>query len=627
MSYGRSAPAAKHAGETAISPPPHSAGGATICSSSSSASSYEAPYGQGADGSDASPTSPLSVSAQRRVQLAKLLIEQHYLNLSRTRREAEMRKTNFEERLRALDLKDSDKELLRKEHKRREAEYNRVLRRRMSLADFEKLAVIGRGAFGEVALVRMRESGEVFAMKRLRKSEMLRKEQVAHVRAERDCLALADTSFVCRLVYTFQDERFLFLVMEYLPGGDLMQLLINRDTLTEREARFYAAEVVMAIDEVHRLGYTHRDIKPDNVLIDAKGHLKLTDFGLCKAYEPQVHGMAALLERHGAAEAGSSSNGGAAAASAEEAAAAAAAAAGGDESAVEADDAVRDTSSAQRQTQRKKNARRHVYSTVGTPDYIAPEVLLKRGYGKECDYWSVGVIVYEMLVGYPPFYAESAVETCRKILNWPTTLVFPPDASLSPQARHIIESLVCSADERLGARDGIEEFKRHPFFAGIDWHRLRETTPPFVPRLTGPTDTQYFEQFDDDNNDGDDEEEEKVGEEAETGEGAGANALRLAADGAEIHCRARVADGAAGANDEAGGAANNNSGDAAERRERALPGSANDAAAVERRYTYKQLQGMSEDDVPFVGFTYKRFDPRRNRRAAVTRNTFEAPPK
>lgn len=128
-----------------------------------------------------------------------------------------------------------------------------------------------------------------------------------------------------------------------------------------------------------------------------------------------------------------------------------------------------------------------------SPDYISCEILLKRGYNKECDYWSLGVVLYEMLVGYPPFYAEDALKTCRKILNWEETLRFPPEAVLSFEAKDLIHRLICDSKNRLGATEGIEEFKAHPFFKGIDWNNLHRMTPPFIPELDGPTDTRYFE--------------------------------------------------------------------------------------------------------------------------------------
>ncbi|CAH1446707.1 unnamed protein product [Lactuca virosa] len=142
--------------------------------------------------------------------------------------------------------------------------------------------MIGKGAFGEVRVCREKTTGSVFAMKKLKKSEMLRRGQVEHVRAERNLLAEVDSNCIVKLYCSFQDDEYLYLIMEYLPGGDMMTLLMRKDTLTEDEARFYVAETVLAIESIHKHNYVHRDIKPDNLLLDRYGHLRLSDFGLCK---------------------------------------------------------------------------------------------------------------------------------------------------------------------------------------------------------------------------------------------------------------------------------------------------------------------------------------------------------
>lgn len=131
------------------------------------------------------------------------------------------------------------------------------------------------------------------------------------------------------------------------------------------------------------------------------------------------------------------------------------------------------------------------YSTVGTPDYIAPEVFAQTGYGQECDWWSLGVIMFECLVGYPPFYAEDPMSTCRKIVNWKKTLQFPPDARLSSEARDLIERLICDSQHRLS----FEQIQAHPFFHGLNWNRLRESVAPIVPAVTSEVDTQNFDKF------------------------------------------------------------------------------------------------------------------------------------
>lgn len=176
----------------------------------------------------------------------------------------------------------AEQEHLQEEWSRLESEHLRALRRKIDVSSFKRLKVIGHGAFGVVRLVQERRSGMIYAMKCLRKVDMLRKGQEGHVRAERDVLARASDSgrYIAKLEYSFQDSEFLYLVMEYMPGGDLLQLLIHQNVFSERFARFYLAQMVNAIEEAHKLGYIHRDIKPDNFLFNAEGHIRLSDFGL-----------------------------------------------------------------------------------------------------------------------------------------------------------------------------------------------------------------------------------------------------------------------------------------------------------------------------------------------------------
>lgn len=162
---------------------------------------------------------------------------------------------------------------------------NRKTRKKITIYDFEPLTIIGRGAFGEVRVCRHKDSGEIVAMKKMKKQEMIYKNQVNHVKAERDVLVKAANEWIVNLKFSFQDEKHLYLAMEYLPGGDLMTLLMRKDILTEEESRFYIAETILSIESVHKMGYIHRDLKPDNILLDKDGHAKLSDFGLCKHVE------------------------------------------------------------------------------------------------------------------------------------------------------------------------------------------------------------------------------------------------------------------------------------------------------------------------------------------------------
>jgi len=360
-----------------------------------------------------------------------------------------------------MKLTNKEQNDLRKELDRQESRHIRLKRRKLVEKDFETLKIIGRGAFGEVRLVRMVDSGELYAMKKLKKDEMLKKEQVGHVRAERDVLATANFPWVVKLHFSFQDDRYLYLVMEYLPGGDMMNLLIKYDIFTEDQARFYIAETLLAIDTVHRLGYIHRDVKPDNLLLDHRGHVKLTDFGLCTGFH-RMHSSSFYQKLAG-------------------------------EAMTIKMKLVSETplTRTERIASWKKGRRALAYSAVGTPDYTAPEVFVTIGYEQECDWWSLGVILYEMLIGSPPFLSENPTETCLKIINCKETLCFPEEVSISREAQDLIEKLVCDRSTRLG----VEGIKAHPFFRGINWDTIRDGPAPFPPELKSPTDTSNFEEY------------------------------------------------------------------------------------------------------------------------------------
>jgi serine/threonine kinase 38 len=343
----------------------------------------------------------------------------------------------------------------------------RAAGRRPSPSDYTSLALIGRGAFGEVRLARERSTGALVAVKALDKAEMRARGQVGHVRSERDALAAAALRacpFIVKLRSTFQDEARLFLVMDYCPGGDLLTLLQRVDTLPPDALRFYAAQLVAAVAAIHGSGYVHRDIKPDNLLLDARGHVKLSDFGLCTAVE----------------WAGS--------------AAAAAGAAGMEEGGGGGGATTTTTTTATPTTHRRAAA----FSTVGTPDYIAPEVLLRSpgGYGPAADWWSVGAVLFEALVGHPPFAAPTPAETVRRAVAWREHLVLPDPGAVGADAVDLLARLLCDVSDRLGAGPGgAAEVRAHPFFAGVDWEGLSHAAPPHVPALAGPADVSHFDDF------------------------------------------------------------------------------------------------------------------------------------
>ncbi|KAK7205100.1 kinase-like domain-containing protein [Myxozyma melibiosi] len=402
-----------------------------------------------------------------RAAAAKMKLENFYqLNVSHAV-ERNQRRVELESRLANERGSEERKHRQLQNLGKKESTFLRLRRTRLALDDFHTVKVIGKGAFGEVRLVQKKDTGKIYAMKTLLKSEMFKKDQLAHVKAERDVLAGSDSPWVVSLYYSFQDAHYLYLIMEFLPGGDLMTMLIKYDTFSEDITRFYMAECVLAIEAIHKLGFIHRDIKPDNILIDKDGHIKLSDFGLSTGFH-KTHDSnyyKNLLEKNPST--------------------------GPPRNSVMVD-AIHLTISNRSQIQTWRKSRRLMaYSTVGTPDYIAPEIFIHQGYGQECDWWSLGAIMFECLIGWPPFCSETPTDTYRKILAWPETLYFPEEIHLSHEAEDLIRRLLTSAENRLG-RGGADEIKAHPFFDGVDWDSIREFNAPFIPKLSSITDTSYF---------------------------------------------------------------------------------------------------------------------------------------
>uniref|UniRef100_A0A1I7Y051 Rho-associated protein kinase let-502 n=1 Tax=Steinernema glaseri TaxID=37863 RepID=A0A1I7Y051_9BILA len=304
---------------------------------------------------------------------------------------------------------------------------------RIKISDFDSIKVIGRGAFGEVQLVRHKATKKVFALKLLDKSEMIRRADSAFFWDERDIMAHTNSEWIVRLYYAFQDAKCLYMVMEYMPGGDLVTLMSSYD-INEQWAAFYIAELILAVDVIHSVGYLHRDLKPENVLLDRKGHVKLADFGTC-----------VKMDKDGVARCS---------------------------------------------------------SAVGTPDYISPEALKSQGspgeFGPELDWWSVGVLLYELLVGETPFYADSLAATYGRIQNHEQHLVFPDDMVVSDNAKSLIKGFLSDRSVRLG-KNGVQSIKAHPFFQNSDWtfDTIREAQPPVVPELSSDDDTRHFEDVED----------------------------------------------------------------------------------------------------------------------------------
>uniref|UniRef100_A0A9J7YLZ4 non-specific serine/threonine protein kinase n=1 Tax=Cyprinus carpio carpio TaxID=630221 RepID=A0A9J7YLZ4_CYPCA len=291
---------------------------------------------------------------------------------------------------------------------------------------FELRKVLGQGSFGKVFLVRKTtgpDAGQLYAMKVLKKATLKVRDRV-RTKMERDILVEVNHPFIVKLHYAFQTEGKLYLILDFLRGGDLFTRLSKEVMFTEEDVKFYLAELALALDHLHGLGIIYRDLKPENILLDEDGHIKLTDFGLSK--ESIDHENKA-------------------------------------------------------------------YSFCGTVEYMAPEVVNRRGHTYSADWWSYGVLMFEMLTGTLPFQGKDRKETMTMILK--AKLGMPQ--FLSSEAQSLLRSLFKrNPSNRLGAgADGVEEIKRHPFYVTIDWNKLfrREIHPPFKPASGRPDDTFYFD--------------------------------------------------------------------------------------------------------------------------------------
>lgn len=324
---------------------------------------------------------------------------------------------------------------------------------RTSIEDFEIIKPISRGAFGRVFLARKRATGDLFAIKVLKKADMIRKNAVESILAERDILISVRNPFVVRMFYSFTCRENLYLVMEYLNGGDLYSLLRNLGCLDEDMARVYIAELVLALEYLHSLNVIHRDLKPDNLLIGPDGHIKLTDFGLSKV------GLINSTDDLSGPPVSTST--------------------------LFADDKPKVS-----EEPAMKREERQKQEVVGTPDYLAPEILLGTGHGATADWWSVGIILFELIVGIPPFNAEHPQKIFDNIMNrdipWPKV----PE-EMSCEAYDLINKLLMENPvQRLGAT-GSGEVKQHPFFKDISWDTLARQKAMFIPSAEAH-DTSYF---------------------------------------------------------------------------------------------------------------------------------------
>eukprot|EP01114_Cavostelium_apophysatum_P023666 TRINITY_DN898_c0_g1_i1.p1 TRINITY_DN898_c0_g1~~TRINITY_DN898_c0_g1_i1.p1 ORF type:complete len:439 (-),score=184.56 TRINITY_DN898_c0_g1_i1:98-1414(-) len=292
---------------------------------------------------------------------------------------------------------------------------------KVGVEDFDLLNLVGKGSFGKVMQVRKKDTGQIYAMKVLDKKHILEHNEVEHTLAEKHILQKLHHPFLVNLNYSFQTEDKLYFILDYVNGGELFFHLQKEKKFTEDRVRFYAAEILLAIEHLHQNGIIYRDLKPENILITSDGHLTLTDFGLCK------EGIEKEDDRTG--------------------------------------------------------------TFCGTPEYLAPEVLKGKGYGKAVDWWSYGSLLYEMLTGLPPFYSQDVQEMYRKIMT--DKLKFPN--GMSEDSKSLLEGLLQrDINERLKDPAKIKE---HPFFKAIDFDALynKKIRPPFIPDVKGQHDVSYID--------------------------------------------------------------------------------------------------------------------------------------
>ncbi|KAI9001740.1 hypothetical protein BC832DRAFT_141408 [Gaertneriomyces semiglobifer] len=379
-----------------------------------------------------------------------------------------------------------------------------------SIKDFDIIKPISKGAYGSVYLAKKRSTGDYFAIKMLKKADMVAKNQVMNIKAERMILMQLDSPHVVKLLYSFQSRDNLYLVMEYLNGGDCAALLKSFGTLEEDWARQYIAEIVLGLESLHNKGIVHRDLKPDNLLINEKGHVKLTDFGLSRvgflgrrARDTFVESSPSALPSSPVMSAVGSGGGGAIPTSA--ATTASPSFNPGSPFTTKFSEHVLNLGRRSRRSSVASNlstgSEVHDYQSgsnvpdsqrfVGTPDYLAPESILGLGQGSSVDWWALGVILYEFLHGVPPFHAETPSQVFENILTG--RIEWDESVDVSPEARDLMERLMTrDIESRLGTH-GADEVKAHPFFKTINWDDVFNLEAAFVPKVSSKDDTSYFD--------------------------------------------------------------------------------------------------------------------------------------
>ena len=417
-----------------------------------------------------------SLTAEK-VKITKSIIENKYYKLFKRQKTQEKNWIKIDQYLSTINaLTEAEKDDIKLLAKIKENQILKLFRKKISINDFEIIKPIGKGGFGEVNICRYKGNQKIYAMKRITFEQLKYKNGLLNFQTEKDILSINHNNiWITQLSFSFIDNAYLYLIMDYCPGGDLMGYLISRDTLEEKEARFYLAELILCVDSLHKMNCIHRDLKPDNILIGRDGHIKLSDFGLSfisrEKLFPFTENMKGnilpnLLFRKQSTEE--------------------------DEKNTEINNIVNENNISMNNIKHFNQV--IAYSGVGSPDYMAPEVILNdsnKGYGDEIDWWSVGAIFYEMLIGIPPFLSDNPQTTCAKIIHFNEYLKIPEEVKISKEAEKLIFGFLTERKKRLG-NNGIEEIKNKPFFKNFEWDKIREMIPPFIPQLDSPDDTKYF---------------------------------------------------------------------------------------------------------------------------------------
>ena len=341
------------------------------------------------------------------------------------------------------NLSEPEKEDIKKSIFKKINNYNRLLRQKLTEKRFEIITNIGQGSLGNVYLVRDKLNNKIYAMKKLSIPAIIRNSQIFHIKIEKDILSMnSDNIWQTKLFYSFIEGDYLYYIIEHCPGGDLLSYFDMKDYLTEEEARFYIAEIILGVESLHKNKCIHRDIKPENIFIDKFGHLKLGDFGLSIISNNIMYPYTYKWKN--------------------------------------SNDEIHNGNI----KNEKDNKKIIGFSKVGSLLYLAPEVVENKGYGEEIDWWSVGIIFYEMLFGMTPFFEGTQEQIIDKIKNFKKYLVVPDkveNKNISKEARKLIYDFLEYKDKRLGL-NGIDEIKRHPFFKNFDWDNIRNTKPPYIPK-------------------------------------------------------------------------------------------------------------------------------------------------